>query len=66
MRVAPTFTAVRGYGDNTWASAVVSASNGYQLPITTDFVDVEVNVNIDSGSGDGGTWSFTFTFDAEL
>ena len=66
MRVAPTFTAVRGYGDNTWTSAVVSAYNGYQLPITTDFVDVEVNVNIDAGSGDGGTWSFTFTFDAEL
>ena len=66
MRRGPTFGSTAGYRDGIFASATVSAGNGYTDPEQPDYVDVEIDVDITSGGGNGGTWSFTFTFDAEL
>jgi hypothetical protein len=66
MRASPSFTATRSYGDGIFASASITANNGYANAIQPEYVDVEIDVDIESGGGNGGTWEFDFYFDAEL
>jgi hypothetical protein len=66
MRASPSFTATRDYGDGIFASASITANNGFTEAIQPEYVDVEIDVDIDSGGGNGGTWRFDFYFDAEL
>ena len=66
MRASPSFTATRNYGDGIFASASITANNGYTNAIQPEYVDVEIDVDIESGGGNGGTWEFDFYFDAEI
>ena len=66
MRAAPSFSYTRVYGDGTWASGTMSASNGWYNPLTTRYLNFESNVNPESGSGNGGTFGFKIYLSAEM